>query len=114
MIWIYFWLLVALVAWPLLMAFKHPNRMFEYPAIIAFAFGAFIIPQAISLIRFPGQVEVKSVNAVLLMACLCMACAIAGYRLAPNAQLRRWFSRPADVGKLFHVGLLFTGCGYYF
>lgn len=114
MSWVLFWILFGLVAWPLITVIKERKRMFEYPAIIAFAFGAFIVPQAISLIRFPGQLEESSVDAVLFMGCLCMACAILGYRLSPNAQLRRFFSRPADMNKLFHVGLFFTCCGLYF
>ena len=103
----FFWLLVVLVGAGVCYALWKPARMFEYPAFMAFAFAAFILPQAISLSRFPGAVDAKSVGGVMLMSCLCVAACFGGYFLNPNVSLLRWTARPVDLRKLFHVGIFF-------
>ena len=95
------------------MTMKKPILIFEYPYFMAFAFAAFIVPQAYSLIRFPGVVQDASVDAVLLMSCLCMLACVLGYQLAPSAAMTRWATRPVDLQKLFHVGLLFVAVAYW-
>lgn len=103
--------LCGLVAMPLAATLKRPVLSFEYPAFMAFAFAAFILPQAISLMRFPGSVQDESVTAVLTMACLCMGCCLAGYRLAPSRMAIRLASRPIDPERFFHVGIVFIVIG---
>src|SRR5437879_3014099 len=97
---VFFIILLVLVAVPLAMTLKRPARIFEYPFFMAFAFAAYIVPQAFSLIRFPGVVEEKSVTAVLLMSCLCLVACFLGYQLAPSAVMQRWTSRPIDINRL--------------
>jgi hypothetical protein len=109
---IYFLVLITLVTAPLLLALKKPVLIFEYPFFMAFAFAAFILPQAYSLIRFPGAVQDTSVNAVLLMCCLCMAACLVGYQLAPSAAMIRWATRPINMQRLFRVGVIFVALSY--
>jgi len=94
------------------MTIKQPARIFEYPFFMAFAFAAFIVPQAFSLIRFPGFVEEKSVTAIVLMSCFCLTACFLGYQLAPSALMQRWASRSIDMGRLLRVGILFIALGY--
>lgn len=109
----FFLILVTLIAVPVAMTVQRPRRIFEYPFFMAFAFAAFVIPQASSLIRFPGFVQEKSVTAVMLMSCLCVICSYAGYQLAPSAFMLRWSSRPIDVQRLYQVGLVFIAVCYW-
>lgn len=104
--------LLLLAAVPLGMAMKKPARIFEYPFFMAFAFAAFIVPQAYSLIRFPGFVDDSSVIAVMLMSCLCLSACFVGYQFAPSGLMVRWTSRPIDMKRLLHAGILFIACGY--
>jgi len=107
-----FLLLIMLVAVPLAITIKKPVRIFEYPFFMAFAFAAFIVPQAFALIRFPGVVEQSSVTAVLLMSCFCMAACFLGYLFAPSALMLNWTSRPIDMQRLFRVGIVFIALAY--
>jgi hypothetical protein len=109
---VFFIVLLVLVAVPLAMTLKRPARIFEYPFFMAFAFASFVVPQAFSLIRFPGFVEEKSVTAVLLMSCFCMIACFLGYQLTPSALMQRWTSRPVDMNRLFRVGVVFIALGY--
>lgn len=106
-------LLLGLVAIPLVTTIQRPARIFEFPAFMAFTFAVFVLPQAVSLISFPGDIDAESVSAVLAMCCLCMFACIAGYRLAPSRLMVHWASRRIDLGKLFHAGVVFavTGLG---
>jgi hypothetical protein len=109
---IYLIVLIGLVTLPLAMTLKKPTLIFEYPYFMAFAFAAFILPQAYSLIRFPGEVQEASVDAVLLMSCLCMAACLLGYQLAPSAAMTRWATRPIEMQRLFRVGVFFVALAY--
>ena len=109
---IYLVILIALVAVPLGMTLTRPTRIFEYPFFMAFAFAVFILPQAFSLIRFPGAVEDSSVDAVLLMSLLCMAACFVGYRWTAGSIMMRWATHSVDLRRLFHVGVLFIAVGY--
>jgi len=108
----FFVLLLALAGAPLAMTMKKPARIFEYPFFMAFAFAAFIVPQALALIRFPGFVEDGSVTAVLIMACFCLISCFLGYQLAPSAVMLNLTSRPIDMNRLFRAGILFIALGY--
>ena len=110
----YFWLFVLLAAGAVGYALWKPARMFEYPAFMGFAFAAFLLPQAVSLMRFPGGVQGESVQAVLLMGCLCLGAVLLGYLLRPNLMLVAWTARAMDMRKLFHVGLAFVAISYGF
>jgi hypothetical protein len=108
------WLFIGLCALGVVYVLWQPRRMFEFPAFMTFAFAAFILPQAISLVRFPGEVEVRSVTAVLIMSVLCLVCGWLGYFARPNATLLNWTARPVDMARLFHVGLAFSAISFLF
>jgi hypothetical protein len=108
---VWFFVLCVLVALPLTATLRRPALIFEYPFFMAFTFAAFILPQSISLMRFPGYVQDESVAAVLLMSVLCMAACLLGYRLAPSQLAIHLASRPMDLNKLFHAGVVFVVAG---
>ena len=105
-------LLLILVAAPLLITMKNPARIFEYPFFMAFAFAAFIVPQAVVLIRFPGFVEDGSVIAMLIMCCLCIGRVLSGILIGPECGHVEFTSKPLDMSRLFRVGILFTAVAY--
>ena len=102
----YFNLLVAMIAGTLVFVTWKPARIFEYPYFMAAVFAIFILPQAISLMRFPGQVTGEDISNVFLMSCLCLGMAILGYQLPPSRFVVRSMLRPVDHDRLFHVGLI--------
>src|SRR5262249_47168004 len=110
----YLALLIALIAGCLVVVFVRPERVFEYPYFMATAFGVFILPQALSLVSFPGAASESAVSAVLLMSCLCLAGCILGYHIPPQPQLFSFVARPMRPTRLFHVGLFFVICGFAF
>jgi hypothetical protein len=114
MTWFYFWTLAAMVAALFALALRQPARALEFPCFMGATFGVFILPQALSLIRFPGPAPASAVPDVLLMSCLCLAACLAGYRAKPWGRLIHAASRPIDESRLFHVGLVFVGCGFFF
>lgn len=74
----YLLLLIVGITALLVRVLGRPARIFEYPYSMAAAFGIFIVPQAYSLICFPGGVSRQGVEDVLLMCNLCPGCAILG------------------------------------
>ncbi len=110
----YLFVLLCLLGWQMLKVFWKPELVFEYPYFIAAVFWVFIIPQAFSLLKFPGAVSQDAVADVMLMCCLCMGAAMLGYRLSPSAVIFRHLSIPLNPARVFHVGLFFILCGYFF
>jgi hypothetical protein len=110
----YFWLLVGLVSLGLLIGLSRPVQFYQFPCIMAVVFGVFILPQAVSLMRFPGAASPEAVQSVLAMTCLCLVMCFVGYRLPVS----RWVIRHASVSlnpdRLFHGGIAFVLCGYFF
>jgi hypothetical protein len=105
---------IALLAVPLLRMFAKPEKVYEFPYFMAVVFAVYILPQAFSLIRFPGDVSPESVDAVLLMSCLCMLCCIAGYQLR-SGRLPVWLTElPVNPDRLFHAGVFFIATGFLF
>src|SRR5678816_3020873 len=68
-----FWSLIVLVSIPLLGVLVKPERIYQYPYFMAAVFGIFIVPQAVSLVRFPGAAPESAIGNVLLVTCLCVA-----------------------------------------
>jgi len=114
MITFYFWVFVVMLAVPLGWMVIRPEKAYEFPFFMAATFAIFILPQAYSLRHFPGGVTAQSVADVLLMSILCLAACGLGYRLAPNTTIRQQAATPVDSGRLFHVGVVFVGVGYFF
>ncbi len=109
-----FWILVLLLALPFAKVLWHPEKVYEYPQLIAAAFVIFILPQAVSLLRFPGAAPDEAVRRALGMACLCMVAAIAGYTWPKYPPQPCRAPLVLDFRKLLHVGVLFVACGMGF
>jgi uncharacterized membrane protein len=101
----YLFLLVAMVTLMLAWVAWEPRRLFEYPYFMAAVFGVFILPQAYSLINFPGGVSKLDIEYVLLMCVLCLGCAIVGYRLRPSIGVMRMVSKPVDPARMLQIGV---------
>jgi hypothetical protein len=111
---IYLWAFIGLVAAPIARMLVRPEKGCEFPCFMAAAFAVFILPQALSLVRFPGGVSAESVEAALLMSCLCLAACLAGYQAGPVRAIVERTSRPADPDRLFAAGLALMGAGFVF
>ena len=109
-----FWALVVLVSIPLLSALRKTERIYQYPHFMAAVFAIFILPQAISLRRFPGAAPEQAIQAVFLMSCLCMAACLIGYQFSTGCGIGSLATAKLNESRLFHAGLLFVGCGLGF
>lgn len=110
----YLWIFTALCAGTIANGLRDPRRFYEYPFFMAGVFAVFIFPQAISLLRFPGAAHAEAVSGVLLMTCLCLGACLVGYLLPPNRWIANHASTPVNLERLFHFGILFVLCGYFF
>ena len=104
-------LLFGLVAAILAKVASRPALIFEYPYFMAAVFAVFVLPQAYSLVNFPGGVTREDVDSVLLMCILCLLFAVLGYSLRPSDSMHRMFAQPVDTSRLFitGVGLISVG-----
>lgn len=109
-----FWTLVALLALALWKVFRRPERIYAYPYFMATVFAIFILPQAVSLLRFPGAAPGTAVQNVLLMTCLCLGACLGGEHFATNRPAVRKIFTNLDPQRLWHGGLLFAACGLGF
>src|SRR3954451_2686577 len=93
---------------------QRPERFYEYPYFMSCVFGVFILPQAVSLVRFPAEATPNAVYSTLVMTLLCFWACLAGYR----ARRSRWIVEhaviPVDYRRLFQGGVLYVFLGYYF
>ncbi len=110
----YFYTFLLLTGVSLLLTILRPARLFEYPYFMAAVFAVFILPQAISLVRFPGGAPPEAVESVLLMTVLCLGMCLVGYYLPLNPGFIRKISGRAYSDRLFHCGLLFVIIAYFF
>ena len=110
----YFWMLSALIAGILMRGLVKTERFFEYPYFMAAAFAVFILPQALSLLRFPGPAQQDEVEAVLLMTILCLGMGLVGYRLPTNSWIVTQASVRVSPTRLLQGGILFILCGWIF
>ena len=111
---LYFWFFVGLIAVALVAVLIKPERIYEYPYFIAAVFAGFILPQAISLIRFPGVAQPEWIARMLLMTCLCFGMCLVGYQGRPIAFFRKAFAQPLFLDRLFQGGLLFVIVSFVF
>jgi hypothetical protein len=112
--WIYFYCLLGMIVGLTVFCLVKPARIFEYPYFMAITMAIFILPQAVSLIRFPGPAPETAIRSVLLMSCLCLGASVVGYLLKPIPFIMRSVVRPLSFNRLFHVGILFIACGFVF
>ncbi len=109
-----FWAFAVLMSLPLLKVLFQPARIYEFPYFMTAAFAIFVLPQAVSLIRFPGPAPERSVQNVLLVTCLCLAACLVGYRLPAHSHPARRVARAVNETRLLHAGLVFVACGIGF
>lgn len=101
-------------AWTIAVGLAKPARFFEYPYFMAGIFAVFILPQAVSLLRFPGAANPEAVSAALLMTNLCLAACLVGYCIPPNRSIARFTSVRVNLDRLFATGIVFIICGFFF
>lgn len=104
----YFILLVALVVSLILVVVARPEKIYEFPFFIGAVFFSFVLPQAFSLIRFPGDASSNAVASVLLMAFLSLLMCCLGYARRGNYSMPKLLIIKVDDSRLAHGGLLFT------
>src|SRR5436305_862071 len=110
-----FWTFVALLLTPLLAVARQPQKIYQFPYFMAAVFAIFVLPQAVSLIRFPGAAPEQAIEIVLVVTCLCLGACLAGYRWPMRYPIPSNIISPAvEQNKLFHGGLVFVGCGIGF
>jgi hypothetical protein len=107
-----FCLFAVLVIVPLLKSMGKPERIYHYPYFMTVVFGVFILPQAVSLIRFPGAASEQMVQRLLLVTCLCLGACLVGYRFSLPVPVQS--SGAVNHGRLFHSGLVFVASGLGF
>lgn len=111
---ILFWTFVALVSLPLWRAFERPAEIYRYPCFMAAVFAVFVLPQAVSLVRFPGAAPEQAVAVVLAVTCLCLGACLLGYQVPVSSpEARRLPFRISDE-RLFQAGFAFVICGLAF
>src|SRR5437762_2492739 len=91
-----------------------PEKIYEFPYFMAAVFAVFIVPQAISLIRFPGEARPEWVANVLLISCLCYAMCWLGYRLPTIRSVQQLLAQPVKWDRLFRGGVVFIGVSFFF
>lgn len=106
-----FFILCLAIIVPLGMVISKPARIFEYPYFMTAVFAVFILPQAYSLIHFPGGVKEREIGDVFLICCLCILSCFLGYKLTPSFRMIRFISTPANTTRMFHVGMALTLVG---
>lgn len=107
-------LLIITIAVLLTKAILKPALIFEYPYFMAATFAVFILPQAFSLLRFPGKVSDSAVTDVMLMSWLCLLAAAIGYMLSPSLAVFRRVNKIVNSDRLFHVGVFYTLVSFVF
>ncbi len=112
--WTYFWILTIALAATLAVTLFKPEKIYEYPYFMAASLAVFIVPQAVSLIRFPGGPEPEWIANALLMCCLCFGACWVGYRRPAVRSWRQQLARPVNLERLFHGALVFIVISYYF
>ena len=112
--WTYFWILLTSLAATLAAVLFRPEKIYEYPYFMAAVFLVFIVPQAISLIRFPGAANGEQIEDVLLMCCLCFGMCWAGYQRRPSRALQQRLTQPVNLDRLFLGGLAFIAISFFF
>jgi hypothetical protein len=110
----YFWFLTVGLGIMLVLVLRTPAKIYEFPYFMAATFAGFILPQAISLIRFPGGVTQQGMSDVLLMTCLCGGMCVLGYQGREPNFSRKLFVQPISLTRLFHGGLLFLAASFFF
>lgn len=103
---LYLLLLVTITAIMLVKVAWNPRLIFEYPYFMAAIFAVFILPQAYSLLRFPGGVSQSDIADVMLMSVLCLSCAVMGYWLKPSDAVVKRFSVQVDPERMLHAGVI--------
>ncbi len=103
-----------LILLPLIHGIAKPERFYRYPYFMAAAFAVFLLPQSVSLRRFPGGVPLESIPQVLLMAVLCLGACLASARLPKSRALARLLDRPVALERLLPPAAVFVGAAFFF
>lgn len=93
---------VLLIGW----GFSSSERIYQYPFLNATIFMTFILPQAISLVRYPYPVKSSAVDQILLLSSICLCMTWVGYKIRPNAKLVSKFNISINSDRLFRAGIV--------
>ncbi len=109
--------LVAFSVLTLLLMFgilQSPQRLFEFPYLVAFTFGTILLPQALSL-SLSETVSDQQKSDLFCMCFLCVFCATAGYQLGPKTlALPRILKRVPTERQIFWGALALVLVGSVF
>jgi hypothetical protein len=92
----------------------RPERFYEYPYFMAAVFGVFILPQAISLVQYPGEASPEAVVSLLVMTFLCLVACIVGYQVSANSWIVEHAVTAVDNGRLLAGGVAYIFIAYFF
>src|SRR5690242_12112639 len=109
-----FWAFVLLLGCVLAKMFSRPERIYQYPYFMAGTFLVFVLPQAVSLVRYPGAATEEAVGRVLWMSLLCLASCLVGYRALGRISSVLSEEKRVNEARVLHSGLVFVACGLVF
>ena len=91
-----------------------PRKLFEFPYLIAFTFGAVLLPQAFSLYMAENVTDQQKSD-LFCMCFLCLACSVIGYQIQPKRLLIPPFltQKPSEA-QIFWGALLLVVVGSVF
>jgi hypothetical protein len=99
---------IGLLGWGV----SKPERAYQFPFIMGFIFVSFLLPQAFVLLDSPGEVRPDALIKVLVVSCLCAACCLIGYQIAPNRKLLQALNIRIDHDRLFNAAIILTVIGH--
>ena len=111
---VYLTIIVIVLAALFLQVARAPSLIFEYPYMMASVFAIFILPQAFSLIHFPGRVSQHAIDSALLVTLLCLLAAILGYQVKPSMFIAKQLIIPVNEKRILHVSACFIVVGLTF
>jgi hypothetical protein len=101
---------VGLLGWGI----SKPERAYQFPFIMGFIFVSFLLPQAFVLVDSPGAVSPEALIKVLVVSCLCAACCLVGYQIAPHRKLLQTLNIRIDHDRLFNAAIVLAVMGHLF
>ncbi len=113
---LFFALIVVVISAGLRPLVRRPEAAFEFPVFMSLTFAIFVLPQCLSLIRYPGLAVGEPVEQVLLMTLLCSLVCSYGCSRAHFPFVRDRLLLSVDEGRLLLGGFCFfiiaTVCDY--
>lgn len=90
----------------LLWGMLKPERVLQYPFFMGGIFVAFLVPQAIVIIRYPGPAPITSIYRILLYGALCAVMCVIGYSFNVKEEWLASIDGVVNPHKLLKVGFI--------